>query len=100
MGILNDGPHIYAKVVHGLKAAKRKRNKKDENMEIEAERTHDLADTIDLLISKLNKKEWKTLSENIQSKLCKLEVCTGRTIEKVIYNEGLELVVKTKILTS
>ena len=63
MGILNDGPHIYAKVVHGLKAAKRKRNKKDENMEIEVERTDDLADTIDLLISKLNKKEWKTLQK-------------------------------------
>ena len=65
-------------------------------MEIEAKRTYDLADTIDLLISKLNEKEWKTLSENIKSKLCELQVCVGRTIEKVIYNEGLEFNSKSK----
>ena len=54
------------------------------------DRTDDLPDTIDLLNYKLNKKEWKTLSENIQSKLCELQVCIGRTIEKIICNEGLE----------
>ena len=65
-------------------------------MEIDAERTDYIADTIDLLISKLNKKEWKTLSENIKSKLCELQVCVGQTIEKVIYNERLEFSSKNK----
>ena len=60
------------------------------------DRTDDLPDTIDLLNYKLNKKEWKTLSENIQSKLCELQVCIGQTIEKVIYNEGLEFGSKNK----
>ena len=98
MGILNDGQHIYAKVCLGGKRQQKEKEtkKKNENKETEADRTDDLTDTIDLLNYKLNKKEQETLSKNIQSKLCELQVCIGRTIEKVIYNEGLEFSSKNK----
>ena len=64
-------------------------------MKIEPQRADNYADTTNLLKSKLNKKEWKALRKHT-SKIMQIAVSIGGTIEKAIYNEGLEFSSKNK----